>query len=149
MSEEVIKDPRSSFEIYGYLTNPITSKKEVVLYGNDIKLNNNKTINIAGSLLQNSILKHFKLKQYNPEQISEPPLFTLTLEQYYVEPLKIINGTVVNGRYELTNSKIQIDKVSLMPGRRVISCEVTCNFDEMIYYNDPVEPFINNILYNN
>jgi len=141
---EQIKDPRTSWEIYGYTTDPTNNKQEVVLYGMEFKLDQlNKTITIERCLVSQDILKHFKVKREDSEQISNPPLFTLTTEQYYVEDLR---GSIINGRYELTNCKIKIHKVSLMPGRRVIAYDVTCTYDEMIYYKESVETFIDEIL---
>ena len=150
MTKQVIKDPRSSYEVYGYITNPTTNKKEVILYGWDLDIINKVCI-INKCVMNTDLLnKHHKfIDEIHLEEISPMPKVTLTFQALELNNSCDSFDNTLLGRYELPNCTIKIKSMVFIPGRRVVCSLVETVFESIKYYEESCEKFIDEILEEN
>jgi hypothetical protein len=152
MTKQVIKDPRSSYEVYGYTTHPTSNKnkKEVILYGWDFNIVNKVCIINRCAIDSNLLNKHHKfIDEIHLEEISPMPRINLTFQGLELNnSCKGFDNTLL-GRYELEDCTIKIKSMVFMPGRRVVCSLVETVFESSKYYEESCEKFIDEILEEN
>lgn len=145
-----IKSPILDCEIYGYITNPTTNKKEVILYGWNFNVVNKECI-INKCVMNTDLLnKHYKfINQECLKEISPLPKITLTFQALKLNnSCDSFNNTLL-GRYELPNCTIKVKSMGFMPGRRVVACLAAIVIESSKYYEESCEKFIDEILKDN
>ena len=150
MTKQVIKDPRSSYEVYGYITNPTTNKKEVILYGWDFNIVNKVCIINRCAIDSNLLNKHHKfIDEIHLEDISPMPKVTLTFQALELNNSCDSFDNTLLGRYELPNCTIKVKSRVFMPGRRVVAKLYSIAISDSKYYEESCEKFIDEILEEN
>lgn len=147
MTKQVIKDPRSSSEVYGYITNPTTNKREVILYGWDFNIVNKVCIINRCAIDPNLLNKHHKfIDETHLEEISPMPKVTLTFQGLELKTSCNTFNNTLTGRYELEDCTIKVKSMIFMPGRRVVCSVVETTIENSKYYEESCEKFIDEIL---
>ena len=145
MTKQIIKDPRSGYKVYGYITNPITNKREVILYGWDFNIVNKVCI-INSCLMDSNLLnKCYKfIDTTSLEEVSPLPKITLTFQGLELNNSSEEFDNTLFGRYEI-ECTIKVKNIVFMPGRRICPT-IEGIIESSKYYEESCEKFIDKLL---
>lgn len=149
---EQIKDPRTSFDVYGYIYNPITGLRESYLDALEFEINGNSFI-LENSLIDNEAIKALEYKEGKIIVNNRLPKIYLTFSSRDIRrsiPVSNNDNIIYQslGRYELERCIINTLEFKIMPGKRYLCIKAEGTFDFIKYYEEDYNDFIDKQYYN-
>ena len=159
MTQDIIKDPPTSWEAQAFVYNKEIDKNQFFLDCNEFLLDNNNLLTANCCLLDFKLLQLYKpdleLKSQILKDINWFPSFTFTFNSiniYDDKTANILNYDLdINKRqaitYELQDCEFNKIDIRLMPGRRVIASFTEITYKSINSYKEDYQDY-NNKLFN-
>lgn len=149
---EQIKDPRTGFDVYGYIYNSTTNLKESYLDALEFEIKGNSFI-LENSLIDNEAIKALEYKEGKIVVNNRLPQIYLTFSSGDIRRSIAVsnNDNIIYkpyGRYELERCIINTIELKIMPGKRYLCIKAEGIFDSIKYYEEDYNDFIDKHYYN-